>query len=167
MKIKNMLKKFLPTVLCAAIILTAVLTATSCGGNESDKGTSSVASSESAESEPSDGYGTDAKDIGDGATSFIFRVTDASGIDTLFRVHTDKKTVGEALKEVDLIAGEESQYGLYVKTVNGITADYDKDKTFWGFYIYNAETQEYDMAPNGVDLTDVVADGEYCFRVVK
>ena len=36
-----------------------------------------------------------------------------------FTIHTDKTTLGDALLEHSLIAGENGAYGLYVKTVNG------------------------------------------------
>ena len=51
-----------------------------------------------------------------------------------FTLKTDKETLADALVEHNLIAGEEGAYGLYVKTVNGILADYDKDMSWWGFY---------------------------------
>ena len=70
-----------------------------------------------------------------------------------FTIKTDKDTVGAALLEHKLIAGEESQYGLYVKTVNGMLADYDVDKTYWAFY----KNGEYMMT--GVDAT-AFADGD-------
>ena len=71
-----------------------------------------------------------------------------------FTLHTDKTTLGAALLEHDLIAGEESQYGLYIKKVNGITADYDVDQSYWGFY----KNGTYVMT--GVDTTEI-ADGEH------
>lgn len=71
-----------------------------------------------------------------------------------FTIKTDKKTLGDALLEHDLIAGEESAYGLYVKVVNGITADYDVDQSYWGFY----KNGEYMMT--GVDATEI-ANGEH------
>ena len=66
-----------------------------------------------------------------------------------FTIKTDKDTVGAALLENNLIAGDESEYGLYVKVVNGITADYDVDQSYWSFYING----EYAMT--GVDTTDI------------
>lgn len=170
MNIKKLISKYTSSV-CAVLLLLAVLTTAACGsdgkgvGSEAsaDKPTSSVA----ATSSESDVYGSAAEDIGKGDTKFFFRVTDSDGVDTLYRVYTDKKTVGEALQELNLIAGEESAYGLYVKTVNGITADYDKDKTYWGFYIYNEETKSYDYALAGVDSTDIAPDGEYLFKFEK
>ena len=62
-------------------------------------------------------------------------VVDKEGTETSFEIHTDKKMVGEALQECGLLEGEDGPYGLYVKTVNGITADYDVDQTYWAFYI--------------------------------
>ncbi len=50
-----------------------------------------------------------------------------------FTIKTDKTIVGDALKEHKLIDGEEGPYGLYVKVVNGIEADYDKDQSYWSF----------------------------------
>lgn len=35
--------------------------------------------------------------------------------ETKFEIHTDKETVGAALLELDLIAGDDSEYGLYEK----------------------------------------------------
>ncbi len=75
-----------------------------------------------------------------------------------FTIHTDADTLGEALLEHELIAGEDSQYGIYVKTVNGILADYDIDKSYWGFY----QNGEYLMS--GVDTTAIVG-GEH-FEIV-
>lgn len=71
-----------------------------------------------------------------------------------FTLHTDAENLGEALLAENLIAGEESAYGLYVKTVNGMLADYDKDRSYWAFY----KNGEYMMV--GVDAT-VIADGEH------
>ena len=62
---------------------------------------------------------------------------------------------------MDLIAGDESEYGLYVKTVNGVTADYDKDRTYWAFYV-NGE-----YANTGVDSTPVEDGAVYSFRIEK
>ena len=78
-----------------------------------------------------------------------------------FTVKTDKDTVGEALQEHGLIDGEESAYGLYVKVVNGITADYDADQSYWAFYI-NGE-----MAMTGVDTTEITAGAVYRFVYTK
>lgn len=73
----------------------------------------------------------------------------------VFTIHTDKDTVGAALIEHDLIAGDEGAYGLYVKVVNGITADYDIDQSYWALYI------DGEMAMTGVDGTDITEGAVY------
>lgn len=99
--------------------------------------------------------------LGEGKTSFNFTVKDGEGNETAFVINTDKALVGEALQELGLIEGEEGPYGLYVKTVNGIAADYDTNSTYWAFYI-NGE-----MALTGVDTTEITADAAYSFVVSK
>ena len=99
--------------------------------------------------------------IGQGSKTFAMEVTDGEGKVTAFTVKTDADTVGAALLALGVIAGEDSQYGLYVKTVNGITADYDKDQTWWGFYVDGVS------ASAGVDSTEIVSGSTYGFKVEK
>ena len=89
---------------------------------------------------------------------FTFVAVDLEGKETTFQVSTDKKTVGEALIDEGLIAGEPGPYGLYVKTVNGITLDYDKDGKYWAFYVNG----EYGIT--GVDETDIAPGSTYMFK---
>ena len=102
---------------------------------------------------------TDEGIVGEGEKSFVFTVTDKEGNETEFEIRTDKTYVGEALLENELIEGEESDFGLYVKTVNGITADYEVDGTYWAFYI-NGE-----YALTGGDTTEIVDGATYSFKV--
>lgn len=90
--------------------------------------------------------------LGEGAKTLTI-VVSAEEQSVTFTIKTDAETVGAALLALDLIAGEDSQYGLYVKTVNGMLADYNVDQTYWAFY----KNGEY-MA-TGVDAT-AFADGE-------
>ena len=71
-----------------------------------------------------------------------------------FTIKTDKETLGEALIEHSLIEGEPGDFGLYIKKVNGITADFNVDQSYWGFY----KNGEYMIT--GVDGTKI-ADGEH------
>ena len=93
--------------------------------------------------------------------SGLAKQVDGEGKETLFEIHTDKTTVGEALLELELVAGEVQQYGLYIKSVNGITADFDVDKTYWAFYI----NDEY--AQTGIDQTKIEEGTSYSLRVEK
>ena len=78
-----------------------------------------------------------------------------------FTVKTDKNTVGEALMDQGLIEGEQGAYGLYIKKVNGITADYDIDQSYWAFYVNG----EYAMS--GVDSTEIDESAVYQLEYTK
>ncbi len=71
-------------------------------------------------------------ELGDGEKTVLVEVM-AEDKSVTFTIHSDKETLGEALIEHNLIEGENGAYGLYVKKVNGITADYDKNQCYWGF----------------------------------
>lgn len=138
--------------LTVMLIVAMALTVTGCGDQERDQ----ASQPRSSEEQLSQG-GV----LGEGQTVIYFTVVDREGNETAFEIHTDKETVGDALLEHKLIAGDESEYGLYVKQVNGITADYDVDKTYWAFYIGG----EY--ALTGVDVTPVKAEETYAFKIQK
>ena len=94
-------------------------------------------------------------ELGTGNKTFTFVVQVEENTVT-FTIHTDAETVGEALLDLGLIEGENGTWGLYVKKVNGMTADYDIDQTYWAFY----ENGEYG---SGVDLTKVNDGYTYSF----
>ena len=142
-------KKALSLVVCIVLIAAMALT-TGCKDKEEISSTTSTTASQIAVTE-----------LGEGKTNFNFEVTDKDGNKTAFVINTDKKTVGDALLELNLISGDESEYGLYVKKVNGIVADYDIDGTYWAFYI------DGEMAPTGVDSTNIVSGATYGFVVSK
>lgn len=98
--------------------------------------------------------------FGDGETTVEVQVKVIDKTVT-FTVNTDKETVGAALVEHGLIAGEESEFGLYLKVVNGITADYDVDQSYWAFYVNG----EYAMS--GVDTTEITAGATYLLEYTK
>lgn len=94
-----------------------------------------------------------------GSHEFTFVVVDKDGVETTFDIKSDKATVGEALLDEKLIEGDESEYGLYVKKVNGIEAIYENDGTYWAFYV-NGE-----YASTGVDSTAIEEGATYSFKV--
>ncbi len=73
---------------------------------------------------------TEDTEFGNGEKTVIVKVV-AGDNSVNFVLKTDKETLGEALLENKLISGEKGPYGLYVKTVNGILADYDETKSYW------------------------------------
>lgn len=92
---------------------------------------------------------------------FHFEVKTAENEVSYYDVYSNKSTVGAALLELGMIAGEDSEYGLYVKEVNGVKADYDTDGTYWAFYVNG------DYAMTGVDSTDIENGSTYTFAVEK
>ena len=93
--------------------------------------------------------------------AFTVVVTDLEGNETKFEYKSDAATVGEVLLAEGLIAGSESEYGLYINTVNGIAADWDKDMTYWAFYI------DGEYAMTGVDLTPIEENHIYSLVLTK
>ncbi len=96
---------------------------------------------------------TEDTEFGNGEKTVILEVV-ALDKSVTFTIHSDKDTLGEALIEHNLIEGEQGAYGLYVKKVNGITADYDKDQSYWGF------NKDGEGMITGVDGT-TFKDGEH------
>ena len=153
------LKTSLSLFLCIVLIAAIALFTTGCNDNKPEtpeQGTNQETESfaESVSGAVSEEY----SELGVGEKQFVFTVTDADGKETKFSINTDKKTVGEALIDLNLIQGEEGPYGLYVKTVNGATYDYDKDGKYWAFYV-NGE-----YASSGVDLTNISEGATYSFK---
>lgn len=99
-------------------------------------------------------------EFGDGAKTLVVEVK-AGEQSVTFTVKTDQKTVGAALFEHKLIDGDQSEYGLYLKVVNGITADYDVDKSYWAFYI------DGEYANSGVDTTEIEEGVTYQLAYAK
>lgn len=153
---KTRFLKSLSFIVCAVLIAAMALFAIGCNDNNppSDGGTTGTTTVDSATTT------TVAENNvrGTGAKVFHFTVVGLDGKETAYEIHTDKTVVGEALQELGLIAGEEGAFGLYVKTVDGITVDYDKDGKYWAFYM-NGQ-----YAPKGVDQTDITEGTTYTFK---
>lgn len=80
-------------------------------------------------------------------------VVDAEGNTEEFSFSTSQEFLRGALEEQGLVQGEESQYGLYVTTVNGLTAD-ESQQQWWCF------TKGGEDVMTGVDSTPI-ADGDH------
>lgn len=143
---KYSMKKLLSILLCIALIAAMALCTSGCGSKNNT--TASVTSADASA----------VVSKGEGETMFLFNVVDPDGKESHFEIHTDEKTVGAALLSLGLIAGEDSDYGLYVKTVNGVTVDYDTDGKYWAFYV------DGEYAATGVDSTDITAGATYAFK---
>ncbi len=150
------MKKTMKKLLALVLALVMVMALTACGQQKAQDNDNSGDTGAQITLPVADGA-----DIGSGAASFTTSVTGKDGKTISFTVHTDKETVGEALLELGIIAGDTSEYGLYVKSVNGETADYDTDGAYWAFYIGDQ------YAPVGVDLASIEEGTTYGFAVEK
>ena len=67
-------------------------------------------------------------------------------------INTDAEMLRDALEQENLVQGDESEFGLFVKTVDGYTAD-DAAQEWWCF------TKGGESLMTGIDTTPI-ADGE-------
>ena len=74
---------------------------------------------------------TEDTEIGSGKNAVMVEVS-AKGKSVTLTVHSDKTNLGEVLTDNGIVEGEQGAYGLYIKKVNGITADYDINQCYWG-----------------------------------
>ena len=73
--------------------------------------------------------------IGEGDISFPLRVTDDKGVTTLWMVYTNEESVGGALYAVGMIEGVHTDFGLMIRSVDGVVADFDANGAWWGFFV--------------------------------
>lgn len=94
----------------------------------------------------------------EGEKAYTFTVIDAEGNETVHNLTTDHEMLGDALLEEGLIEGEDGEYGLFVKTVGGITAD-DANQEWWCL------TKGGEAVMTGVDSTPVEDGAAYEFTL--
>ena len=90
-----------------------------------------------------------------GSKTFTVEVVHSDGTSKTFTYHTDVEYLGEVLLAEGLIAGHATQFGLYIDTVDGEDAIYEKDGSYWALY----EGDEY--APQGIDQTPIADGGAF------
>ncbi len=101
-----------------------------------------------------------AKNVQKGSKECSLTVTDDSGTSKTYECSTDAEYLRQLMDELSAdqtqefsYEGSEGQYGLFINTVNGLTADYDKDHAYWAIYV------DGEYAQNGAD-TQPVNDGD-------
>lgn len=91
-----------------------------------------------------------------GAKTVTVTVVHKDASQKIFTLNTDAETLREALEEKNLIAGDESEYGIMIHTVDGEWAD--SSKTEWWCITKGGETLF-----TGADST-MIADGD-CYEL--
>lgn len=88
------------------------------------------------------------------AKTVTVTVVHGDGSSKDFTVKTEKEMLGEALTDEKLVDGEDGPYGLFVKTVDGETAD-DTNQEWWCL------TKGGESVETGVDSTPVEDGAAY------
>lgn len=154
--------KNVKSILALILAIFCALSLASCGNTEDvtteapETDTTAAAGNDTTEEAGvwADAVYTEDTEFGEGAKTVICEVK-AEDKTVTFTVKTDKDTVGEALIENGLVEGDEGPYGLYVKKVNGIFADYDVNQCYWALYI------DGEMASTGVDGAEIAEGVTY------
>ena len=94
----------------------------------------------------------------EGSKAFTLQVVDDQGETAEYTGTTDAEYLSDLMDEVAeggefSYEGTDSDMGLYITTVNGVTADYEKDGAYWSIMV-NGEYGQY-----GADAQPV-ADGD-------
>ncbi len=92
----------------------------------------------------------------EGGKEISVTIVHGDASEAVYTIATDAEFLREALESQDLIAGDESEYGLYVKTVDGETID-EANMEWWCF------TAGGEWVMTGVDTTPI-ADGD-CYEI--
>ena len=89
----------------------------------------------------------------EGAKALTIAVIHGDGTEKDFEIHTDAEYLAEALLENEIVEDNQSEWGLYIVTADGETAD-ESQQEWW------ALTKDGEMTPTGASDT-VIADGEH------
>ena len=96
----------------------------------------------------------------EGSKEITIEVVNQAEESEVYELKTDVEFLRQAMEEAEGLefSGQESEYGMMVDVVNGVSAVYDKDRAFWSFMV-NGE-----LCNNGID-TQPVEDGDE-FQIV-
>lgn len=125
------MKKILSVVISTALAAGLLAGCGAASSTASSQAASSAAVSSAAASSEAAGSEAASSQAEEGKVKAEFTVTNAEGESQTFTLEvTDGEKLGDALVEAGLISQEEADAG-FVTTVNGETADWDKDKAWW------------------------------------
>lgn len=93
-----------------------------------------------------------------GTKSITVTVVHRDGTEKVFEYDTDEAYLGPVLLSQELVVGEEGPYGLVISAVDGETASWEENQSYWALFI----GEEY--ATTGADTTPV-NDGD-AFKLV-
>ena len=125
------MKKILSVVISTALAAGLLAGCGAASSTASSQAASSTTVSSAAASSEAAGSEAAFSQAEEGKVKAEFTVTNAEGESQTFTLEvTDGEKLGDALVEAGLISQEEADAG-FVTTVNGETADWEKDKAWW------------------------------------
>jgi len=91
----------------------------------------------------------------EGSKTVVINVIDNNEQKTTYTVKTDAEYLKGAMDEAEGLtySGEEGEFGYTLYTVNGVTADFNVDSSYWSI-IVNGEYGQYGISGQ------VIADGD-------
>ena len=98
----------------------------------------------------------------EGSKEITVQVIDAEGTSTSYNIKTDAEFLKEAMDELAKkqdfsYDGYDSDYGIFITSINGVTADYNTDAAYWAIYV-NDNYGDY-----GIDQQPVTDGYTYTF----
>lgn len=95
-----------------------------------------------------------------GSKAITIEVVDDRQETTAYQLQTDAEFLRQAMEETENLSfsGTESEYGMMVDTVNGLTADYNTNGAYWSFYV-NGDYCNY-----GIDSQPVLDGDNFSIR---
>jgi len=144
MKAKTKIIAFLTMALLLFVAACGSTSADTPGQQPDTPGESSPPAVTLAENNPAA-----SEQIGEGATTFRFEVTDGEGNVNTWTISTNETILGNALDEHEFVTRDDT--GM-VSHVNGIRADFFEDGAYWALFIGD------DWAMEGID-TLIIEDG--------
>lgn len=81
-----------------------------------------------------------------GSKEITVTVVDDQGKETVYEHKTHQEFLRAATEEIEglTIEGTEDVYGLYIKVINGVTADFETNGAYWALYV-NEEYGTYSI----------------------
>lgn len=142
------------------VVMFTACTQTEVSSSTSETDSSTVSETDASVTEEPTVYESGSV-IGQGEKHIYVTATDSVNQELIgtFEFYTDAENIGDALLEYGFISGDDGDYGLYVKVVNGVKAEYETNGTYWAFYVNG------DLATTGVSSTPVEDEMSYMFQI--
>lgn len=150
---KNDFSKIIKLSVVFVLIAAMALCMFSCGGNKAPE--------EESETKIQTENGTEKESPDDAKYSFTLNVIDDKGNSKKFNIKTNCDNLGDALLEAKLVEGEDGPYGLYIKVVDGLRADYELDGAYWSL------SKNGEMLLTGVSETKISNGEKYELTYTK